>query len=268
MQFTCHFSPFRHSRSRPRVRGHGQSGGVLVWILIAVALFAALSYAMMRDGGTGTAARTMTDAQARLLASEIISYGNAVRQAVQKLEIRGCTDLQISFENSVVAGYENGTDTICQVFHPAGGGLGWKAAPEDALDPQYESSELFGQYVYNGMNCVMYVGKAASYTDNGGCGTPRHPELLVMLPFIKKEVKEAINALLGIESELFDYNSVYIGGKFQGAYLSYPTAGFDQNPDFAGKRTGAATMGNSGNPGLPTHAPASSHIFYQVLIAR
>ncbi|MFA5592903.1 MAG: hypothetical protein WC989_06290 [Micavibrio sp.] len=125
------------SRNR---RSTGQGGGVLVWILIAVALFAALSYAMMRDSGSGMAARTMSAAQARLAATEIVAYGSEMRRAVQKLRIRGCGETELDFGNTVWTrgtgallhppGHNDGAPaTGCSVFAPDDGGLQPKILP-------------------------------------------------------------------------------------------------------------------------------------------
>jgi len=76
-----------------------QGGSVLILILVAIGLFAALSYVMLREGGTGAAARTMSDAQARLAAAEIIAYGDALASAVQRLRLRGCSENEFDFAN-------------------------------------------------------------------------------------------------------------------------------------------------------------------------
>jgi len=65
-----------------------EKGNVFFYILIAVALFAALSYAVSRNNTGST--DIFTEEQAKLAAQEIIEYGNTVANAVQKLRLRGC----------------------------------------------------------------------------------------------------------------------------------------------------------------------------------
>ncbi len=107
-------------------------GNVLFLILIAVALFAALSYAVTqssRSGGNADREKLKT------AASEIIQYGTAMEQAITRMRvINKTTPDQLSFENEAwksgngtvlyAAGYNvNSRGTIDQLFHPDGGGL-------------------------------------------------------------------------------------------------------------------------------------------------
>lgn len=101
---------------------HSERGAVFIYILMAVALFAALSYAVSRGNRGGSSA--LTDEQAKLAAQEIIEYGNTVANAVQKLRLRGCSDTEISFEHN--GAFVNGGapgDNSCHVFNLNGGGL-------------------------------------------------------------------------------------------------------------------------------------------------
>ena len=102
-----------------------QSGSAFLYIIIAIALLAALSVAVSRGNRGSTS--TMSDQQAKLAAQEIIDYGNTVAAAVQKLRLRGCTDTQISFENSAIAGHVNPNapaDESCHILSPSGGNIG------------------------------------------------------------------------------------------------------------------------------------------------
>ncbi len=103
-----------------------QSGNAIVIIFIAIALFAALAVVFNQSSRTSTG--FISDSQANTYANQIISYGNQVKDAVKRLQLRGCADTQISFENNTIAGYVNGnapTDEKCHVFSSAGGGLSW-----------------------------------------------------------------------------------------------------------------------------------------------
>ncbi len=105
-----------------------ESGSAILWILVAVSLFAALNYAFNSSSRTSTS--LITDAEAEAYANQIIQYGNAVKAAVKRLQLRGCSDTEISFENNIVAGYENlnaPDDGSCDIFNTAGGGLQWNS---------------------------------------------------------------------------------------------------------------------------------------------
>lgn len=104
-----------------------QDGNALFLILIAVALFAALSYAITSSGRGGGNIDRETN---KIAAAQILDSANALQRAVQKLQIlNGCSDTQLSFENDTVAGYTNTGDPrgdeTCHIFKSDGAGLAW-----------------------------------------------------------------------------------------------------------------------------------------------
>lgn len=121
---TSHISNFRQN----------ESGGVLLWILIAVALFAALSYAI--SGSSRGSQGMVSEERARLIAMEIFGFAQRVEHAVNRLLLSGCSETEISFGNDVYMN-TNGTallfpmdhnpnapeDGRCHIFLPQGGGL-------------------------------------------------------------------------------------------------------------------------------------------------
>ncbi|MDD9899966.1 MAG: hypothetical protein OXT65_03205 [Alphaproteobacteria bacterium] len=94
-------------------------------ILIAVALFAALSYAVTQSGrGSGSLDRE----QALLEAVDIVQYVALVEQAWTRLLLTGgCTRQQISFDFSPGSGGEKNanapSDLSCHIFSSNGGGV-------------------------------------------------------------------------------------------------------------------------------------------------
>ena len=115
-----------------------ERGNALLYILIAVALIAALSYVVSRGQRGNTS--TLTDQQARLAAQEIIDYGNDLANAVQKLRLRGCTDTQVSFENNIVTEYTNPNapaDKSCHVFDVKWRWFDMEAKPK-LLEPELQ----------------------------------------------------------------------------------------------------------------------------------
>ena len=60
------------------------SGNVLFLILIAVALFAALSYAVTNSGRTGGGQALSRD-QAKIKASELLQYASYIQQTMTRL---------------------------------------------------------------------------------------------------------------------------------------------------------------------------------------
>ena len=125
---------------------HSESGNVLLYILIAVVLLSALTFAVSQSNRGNV--QQLSEDRARLLATEIVDYAEIISNAVAQLRLRGCSDTEISFENPIAAGYTNGTDTFCQIFHPDGGGITY-VAPDEALGTGLEWSFSGNRYIDN-----------------------------------------------------------------------------------------------------------------------
>ncbi len=107
-----------------------QSGNVLFLILIAVALFAALSYAVTsstRSGG-GSAARETN----LIRSAQVTQYPASLNGAVNRMVISGTDITEIRF--NVPAEFDDLTNTSDGVFHPDGGAATYMTAPNDAMD--------------------------------------------------------------------------------------------------------------------------------------
>lgn len=246
-----------------------EKGSALFLILIGVALFAALGYAVssMMQGGTNV---SINKEQSQLYANEILDYGRNIRQAVQAMRIsNGCRDTQISFENPIEGGYVNGTDTACQVFSPDGGALSYITPSEKWLEASNSSADLYGELYFTGDACVNGVG-----TSNTGTAcrdlTSNYAELILFIPYIKEsiclQIADAMNIL----------NTDQIPTEFQRAWP-------DANPKFTGVFTSSNVIANNNGSdtsetldgatqgcfeGGGTNPAADTYHFYQVLIAR
>ena len=244
-----------------------EEGSALFYILIGVVLFAALSYTvagMMRSGN----ADMIGEEQANLAAGEILDYARAMRQSVQQMKIsNGCNDTDISFENSIVSGYTNGTNTSCQVFHSNGGGMNYVAPSEKWLDASQSSEMRYGEWFIPQHGCVIGVGNNPG-NSNGDCAsTAEQAELTLHMPFIKREICLAIIDKLGSAAQSSgnpykDFNNTWGGSrpKFTGTYAS--NTGIDR-AELSGELAGCYEgFSSSSNP------PEGSYNFFQVLIAR
>lgn len=221
----------------------GESGNALFIILIAVALMAALSFAVSQ-GGRGNV-EAISAERARLAATDMLSYADTVGKAVGQLRLRGYSAEQISFENNVVAGYTNAncSDDLCKVFAPDGGALTWTAPPADANDgsdwritPDMEVEDV-------GQTCAA-----------NGC-----EELTLQLLDVDDSVCEQLNDLLGITAPTtLAVNPDNSASLFTGSYAYVDTIGdVTGSAKLAGLRAGCFT------------STADAHnVFYKVLITR
>ncbi|MEL7146533.1 MAG: hypothetical protein AAFO69_09215 [Bacteroidota bacterium] len=146
-----------------------RSGNALFLILIAVALFAALSYAVTQSGrGGGNIDRETSE----LAVSELVQYFSLVEGTVQKLLLfNGCNDTQISFWNdSDGNGTEDASDDYfnsnspsdraCHVFQPQGGGISPKTG-------------------YNGNSSALFVYSAYHRLGSVGQSSPADTDLAI-----------------------------------------------------------------------------------------
>jgi len=202
-----------------------ESGAVFFYILLAIALLAALTYAVSRGNRGGIS--TLTTQQAKLAAQEIIEYGNTVATAVQKLKLRGCTDTEISFEGLLGAGsYINPNapnDETCHVFSQAGASAVTKDFIDQSwLDTSFEGQASYQDFVVTGDVRVLDLGSTET-------------ELLLYVPYIKNEVCNEINRALTI---IVDETDIIGGGvsAFTGAYVAsaIPNLG-DEETSIAGE---------------------------------
>lgn len=220
-----------------------QRGSVFIYILLAIALLAALSYAMMKGSRTGTSG--LTEDRRRLYAGEILNYADSISKSVQTLRLRGCTESQISFENPIESGYANAgapSDNSCHVFNISGGKTIWQGAPDGSNDG----------------NFWRFQGNVG-LTDMGGTDK----ELLAVLPGVVPELCALLNDRLGISnpSGAAPTNDAFdVSVKFTGTYDDSGGNVFGDNGDesnFAGRAAGCFNG-----------PPAGTHYFYQVLIGR
>jgi hypothetical protein len=135
------FKHFRADVSLDKMNTSSQSGNALIYILIAVALLGALSFAVSQSGRGNI--RQLSAEKAKITSNEIIEYGNVLANAVAQLRLRGCADTELSFQNPETALNVNASapaDKTCHIFDPAGGGVTYRAFPEfDAAGPKFNT---------------------------------------------------------------------------------------------------------------------------------
>jgi hypothetical protein len=99
------------------------AGNVLIYVLIAVVLFAALSFALTKQLGNGGMTGTLDTNKARLRGEEMINYATAMRSTVEQMNtMSNVLPQEFSFLTQADAAYATDRHTP-QVFHPAGGGM-------------------------------------------------------------------------------------------------------------------------------------------------
>ncbi len=168
----------------------GESGNVLFLILIAVALFAALSYAVTqssRSGGSGA------EREVNLIGSaQITQYPSSLRTAIVRMLVSGVSAEQILFNTSDTRdGYEYDFSGLVSpddtqnftnrgVFHPNGGGASFIQPSPDVMAGANQ-----GVWYFNGNFGIEGIG-----TDQA--------ELIAFLPGISEGICRRLNQEYGI----------------------------------------------------------------------
>lgn len=252
-------------RNPPASMLRAQNGNVLFIILIAIALMGALTFTLSK---TENASSTMGTQQASLAANQIISYASQVENAVDQMMASGTTDTNISFEGGPAGSYANPAAAARnKVFDPAGGGMKY-AKPDTAwLMTDTTTTSLKGDWFFTGALCVKYVG-----TGPASCltGTTANMELLMILPFLNKDVCAAINAKLGIplnaSGGIYPTNDYIISGtpSFTGTYSAKYEIKEKAGSTILDTKTSACVKAGNNN----SVDVANAYYYYKVLIAR
>ena len=188
-------------------------GNALFLILIAVALFAALSYAITRSGRSGST--SIDKEKASLYAAQITATSTRIFDGVQRMVLMG-TSLNSIKAGTGASGSEAGvgsmngdpdfctTGTDC-LFAPEGGGVSLPDLPKDAFETTSNWPSV--QHIFEGptshqgmeIDALPISGSDSSLSGPSGQvgGTSANESLILVFP-LKKDVCTAINKGLGI----------------------------------------------------------------------
>ncbi len=241
---------------------HPERGSAVLYVFIAIALFAALWYSVARNSRITTS--NITDDAASMAASELMDYGSALVATVEKMRLRGIQQTQISFDTSGLTGYVNAscTDAACKVFQDDGGGMSYTPPGKTWLDTAYTGKSQYGDYVIDGKVCVDML-SSGTYA-NCLADSKDNEELVFIAPYITKEICLKINDRLGITNPAGDA-PLDVGCSwtlpFTGTFGDAGAIG-----DAAGNLKGKSSACYKQDPGCPD--VANSYNYYQVLQIR
>lgn len=219
-----------------------ESGNILFLILIAVALFAALSYAIAWSGRGSS--KGISEEQAQTVASALLNQAVAVQTAYQRVRV-ACEVEEIDFAPLVGANPNAPTDGSCRVFDQRWG-LGREhltAPPEVLVDGAPSPRWSVSPYLR-----IIGVGSDDGTAPCTGC------ELSLVLPYVNETVCRAYNRLsIGVDTletwiaSNLDYSASW--RPYAGEFGSWDTA---QRPVSRGHpvQCVAESNGNTGIYGL------------------
>lgn len=163
----------------------GERGNVLFLILIAVALFAALSYAVTQSTRSGSGDAS---GETNLINSaQLAQYPAGIRTSVVRMIIGGVAVEQLIFDTPAAFPTMNVSDIEFSVFHPQGGGGVFQKAPTDLM-----VSGASGNWIYSSAYEISGIG----LTNGTGTGN----DIIAFLPGVGQNVCKKLNEEIGITS--------------------------------------------------------------------
>lgn len=166
-----------------------ERGNILFLILLAVVLFAALSYAVTQSmrGGGNDVSREKGEADAAAL----MNYFSEMDTAIKRMMLTGnVRDYELNFYYSTAHNFlygafdnTNCTESRCRVFDPAGGNVTGRH-----LDSYTRGNWQVQERIY--------------YASVNGAGTSA-PDIVFGLHGVKHEICKAINRKLGVDDIIY-----------------------------------------------------------------
>lgn len=174
---------------------HSQRGNILFLILLAVVLFAALTYAVtstMRGGGKDASKETLGTE-----VSKIENFGLQVRIALGRMNAGGYQPWQIDFSKanfSTATGNATCTTSACKLHDPGGGGIAGYVIPQNMWGDASVCSSVstwVGRYYFRNASVK-------------GIGIDDKTDLLLVYPGVSKSLCTAINDKHGVTNPAGD----------------------------------------------------------------
>lgn len=177
---SCVYIKTRDTMEEKLILREGEKGNVLFLILIAVALFAALSYAVTqstRSGGGSTERE-----QSILSGASMTQHPTSLRTAIIRMILSGVDVANLEFNEP--ANFADLTAEEQGVFHPNGGGAVFQSAPADLM-----ATTSQGDWFYNANFDIPNIGQ------NGVGGN----DIIAFLPNITQSICRQINVEFAVD---------------------------------------------------------------------
>ncbi|HEY0901724.1 MAG TPA: hypothetical protein VGD95_06335 [Micavibrio sp.] len=236
--------------TQPAPQGRqNERGNVLFLILIAVALFAALSYAVTqssRSGGGDAGKETNL-----VNSAQITQYPSGIRTAIVRMIIGGTDVTTLKFNPPST--FSALTTLTEGVFHPNGGGATYSLAPPDVV-----TTSSIGEWTFNGENQIVNIGTTAATM------TAAEADLIAFLPDVSNSVCSKLNESLGLPTTAPEVTGIDFTTQ-----MDTTTPGFC-NGGCGGTigSTGGADVLNGKPFGCFRNGAAGEYVYYHVLVER
>lgn len=246
------------------MRKSTESGNVLFLILIAVALFAALSYAVTSSSRGGSSDRS--EKYYSTLA-QYQQYASLVSDTLKRLNIiNGCTVEQFSFEseywkgNNQRANDDNPNapeDGTCHVFAPEGGNLNMLILPND--DNLYTASSV-------GNNDSFFYFHETRIGSGAGVYGSDLADIVFHVGYLRDDFCRAINRQLHNENSIPEIrlHCCQASSQFDGTFFEHPN-----NTTHSTTNLNASTIPNSWHEGCAKSMSGNNeNVYFNALFPR
>ncbi|WP_435640197.1 hypothetical protein [Micavibrio aeruginosavorus] len=238
----------------------GERGNVLFLILIAVALFAALSYAVTQSTRSGSG--DASGETALISSAQLTQYPAGIRTSIVRMVIAGTDVNELKFNppsdfDQITTEDEERTS----VFHPQGGGAVFTNAPADMMASSGVNSA--GNWYFNMKNQIQDIGLTDAASNAGN-------DLIAYLPGVTQTVCRKMNEELGLGSTIPTGEAAYVpSGAQEGATDDFMN---DSYPALAATPDEVIGDGASdtlkGQPFGCYDAGGTTYVYYHVLVER
>ncbi len=243
-----------------------ESGNIIWFLLVAIALLAALTVVMTRS--SDTAGQSGDREMLRIQASQILRDAKGWEQAIGRMSVQEISADDISFASSGLTGYTNSncSGDSCDLFRTAGGAQSYKDPDSAWLDSAQSGESFYGSWIFTGKLCVQGVGNQteAVGTDCSTNNDPSDEDLAALLPYVRKNLCIELNRQLGVGTaganpptdtgDAWAAAPEFTGGFSDGANIGVNNATLYRKP--------SGCIEGAGTP------PSGSYVFYHVLVAR
>lgn len=226
-----------------------EAGNVLFLILIAVALFAALSYAVTQSTRSSGDASSETNL---ISSASITQYPSAIRTATVRMIINGITPTELLFDPPSSFGSMTTQQLARDVFHPTGGQATFQQAPADIM-----ASNSLGTWYFNAHFEVLNLGTTSAANADGN-------EIVAFLPGIKQAICSKLNDEAGIGTTV-PVATVSISAN----YMQEMNTAYSVPASETILGTVASTASLAGQPfGCFRNTAGGDYVYYHVLVER
>lgn len=242
-----------------------ERGNALIYVLIAIALFAALSMTLGRQKDS-SGGDDLSDDKAELYATQLISYAAQTKSALDQMIFSRTSIDDLDFTRPGEAAYETGTAIAKtkRVYHPDGGGLSVGAINPEACVMTITNPKP-GWYMGR-FNNVDWTKLGPGNTAGPAMSEAPYKELILTAWGIKKKVCEHINKKVTGNTAIPDI----AGGTVIEALIDEKYSTMTANIDFTTDPSGTPICADCyKRASLCVHGmDQNAYLFYNILISR